>query len=129
MLEAEQLLTMRDVQRAPLELWWRTLQSAGLCPLRLGCGWFYGRGPLYFWHYEFLTKRDCFSLVVRASTRLTSGSSSLFVEEGLLSRCDVLGASTLIVPGKSTSVLAKEPLHHFVYWRLFLLQASAPVKL
>lgn len=76
-------------------------------------------------HYQ----RDCFSLVVRDSSQLTSESLSLFVAEGLLSRCDILGDYTLVVPGESASVLAGEPLHHFVHWLLFLLQPRAPVKL
>ena len=49
--------------------------------------------------------RDC-SLVVRVSTQLPSGSSSPLEAEGLLSRCDVLGDTSLVVPGESTSVLA-----------------------
>ena len=49
--------------------------------------------------------------------------------EGLLSRCDILGDSTLVVPGESASVLAREPFRHFDQCALFLLQPRAPVKL
>ena len=66
---------------------------------------------------------------MRDSSQLTSESLSLFVAEGLLSRCDILGDCTLVVPGESASVLAGEPLHRFVHWLLFLLQPRAPVRL
>ena len=72
---------------------------------------------------------DCCSLVVRASTRLPSGSLSPLEAEGLLSRCDILGDTTLVVPGAFASVLAREPVHHLVLWPLFLLQTRDPVKL
>ena len=57
---------------------------------------------------------DCCSLVVRACTRLPSGSLSPLEAEGLLSRCDILGDTTLVVPGESASVLAREPVCHLV---------------
>ena len=37
-------------------------------------------------------------------------------EEGLLSMCDILGDTSRVVPGESTSVLAEEPLHHLLQW-------------
>ena len=40
--------------------------------------------------------------------------------EGLLSQCDFLGDTTLVVPGESASVLAWEQLRHLVQWPLFL---------
>jgi len=49
---------------------------------------------------------------VRDSTQLPSGSSSLFAAQGLLSRCDVLGDSTVVVLGEYTSVLAAGLLCH-----------------
>ena len=52
---------------------------------------------------------DRCSLVVRVSTRLPSGSSSPLEAEGLLSRCDVLGDTSLVMPGESASVLARSP--------------------
>jgi hypothetical protein len=57
---------------------------------------------------------DRCSLVVRVSTRLPSGSSSPLEAQGLLSRSDILGDTSLVVPGKSTSVLAGDPLRHLV---------------
>ena len=47
---------------------------------------------------------------MKDATQLTSGRSSLFVAERLLSRCDVLGESTLVFLGECTSVLSREPL-------------------
>ena len=52
---------------------------------------------------------DCCSLVVRASTRLPSGSPSPLEAEGLPSRCDVLGNTSRVVPGEFTSVLTRSP--------------------
>ena len=49
--------------------------------------------------------------------------------EGLQSRCDILGYSTVVVLGISASVLAREPLHHFGQWTIFWLQPRTPVKL
>ena len=46
------------------------------------------------------------------STRFNSGSLFLFAAEGLLSRCDVLGDSTLFLPAESTTVLPGELLCH-----------------
>lgn len=66
---------------------------------------------------------------MRDSTQLTSGSSSLFVAEWSLSRCDILRDSTLVVLGKSSLFLAGEPLCHFVQGPPFLLQLRVPVKL
>jgi len=66
---------------------------------------------------------------VRDSTQLTLGSLSLFVAEGHLSRCDILGDPYLVVLGESTLVSAREPLRHFGLFPLFLLQPRAPVKL
>ena len=57
---------------------------------------------------------DCCSLVVRASTRLPSGSLFPLEAEGLLFKCDSLGDTTLVVPGASASVLAREPVCHLV---------------
>ena len=65
---------------------------------------------------------------MRASTRLPLGSSSPLEAEGLLSQCDILGDTTLVVPGESASVLAWEPLHHLVQWPLFLLQPRDSMK-
>ena len=48
---------------------------------------------------------------MRDSNRLTAGSSSLFAAEGLLSRCYVLGDST-ICAGESASVLGEGVLCH-----------------
>ena len=48
--------------------------------------------------------------------------------EGLLSQCDILGDTTLVVPGESASILAREPLRHLAQWPLFLLQPRDPVK-
>ena len=52
---------------------------------------------------------DHCSLVVRAFTRLPSGNSSPLEAEGLLSRCDVLGDTSRVVPGESLSVLTRIP--------------------
>ena len=49
---------------------------------------------------------------MKDATQLTSGRSSLFVAERLLSRCDVLGDSTLFLPGESTTVLPGSLLCH-----------------
>ena len=65
---------------------------------------------------------------MRASTRLPLGSLSPLEAEGLLSQCDILGDTTLVVPGESASVLAGEPLRHLIQWPLFLLQPRDPVK-
>ena len=65
---------------------------------------------------------------MRDSTHLTLGSLSLFVAEGHLSRCDILGDSYLVL-GESTLVSAREPLRHFGLFPLFFLQPRAPVKL
>ena len=46
------------------------------------------------------------------STQFNSGSLFLFATEGLLSRCDVLGDSTLFLPRESTTVLPRELLCH-----------------
>lgn len=62
-------------------------------------------------------KRDCFFLVVRVYIPLNSESSSLFTAQGLLSRCDTLGESTLLVPmdppqffpGSPSKILASGP--------------------
>ena len=70
----------------------------------------------------------CCSPVVRASTRLPSGSLSPLEAEDL-SRCDILGDTTLVMPGAFASVLAREPVHHLVQWPLFLYQTRDPVKL
>ena len=59
----------------------------------------------------------------------TFGSSSLFFTRRLFSRCDILGDTTLVVPGESASVLAGEPLSHFGQWLLSWIQSKAPVKL
>ena len=56
----------------------------------------------------------CFPLVVRDSTQLTLGSLSLFAAEGLLSRGDVLGDFTLVVPGECASIFSGELLCHCV---------------
>ena len=71
---------------------------------------------------------DCCCLVQRASTRLPSGSLSPLEAEDL-SRCDILGDTTLVMPGAFASVLAREPVHHLAQWPLFLLQTTDPVKL
>ena len=71
---------------------------------------------------------DCCSLVVRAYTQLLSGSLSPLEAEGLPSECDILGDTTLVVPGESGSVFAGEPLCHLVQWPLFLCQPRDPVK-
>ena len=72
---------------------------------------------------------DCCSLVVRASTRLPSGSLSPLEAESLLSRCNILVNTSLVVPGESTSALDREALHHLVWWPLSLFQPRDPVKL
>ena len=64
---------------------------------------------------------------MRDSTRLRLRSSSPLEAEGLLSQCDILGNTTLVLPGESASVLAGEPLSHLVQWPLFLLQPRDPV--
>lgn len=69
----------------------------------------------------------CCSPVVRASTRLPSGSSSP-LEAGLLSRFDILGDISRVEPRESTSVLAGKPLRHLLLWPLFLCQPRDPVK-
>ena len=74
---------------------------------------------LALWVPQFFSG-DCCSLVVRVCTRLPSGSSFPLKVEGLLSRCDILGDTSQVVPGKSASVLAREPLCHLVQWPLFL---------
>ena len=66
---------------------------------------------------------------MRDSSRLTSGSLSLFVAEGLHSRFYILGDSTLVVPKESASVLGGKPLRHFGQWPLLLIQPRALVKL
>ena len=43
--------------------------------------------------------------------------------------CDILGDTSQVAPGKSSSVLAREPLRHFGLFPLFFLQPRAPVKL
>ena len=68
---------------------------------------------LALWVPHFNSWDRC-SLVVRVSTRLPSGSSSPLEAEGLLSRCVIHGDNSLVVPGESTSVLAREPLRHLV---------------
>ena len=65
---------------------------------------------------------------MRASTQITSGSLFLFAAEELLSRCDVLWDSILLVPGEFASVLVSEPLCHFGPWPFFLFQPRAPDK-
>ena len=82
---------------------------------------------LALWVPHFNSWDRC-SLVVRASTRLPSGSPSPLEAEDLLSQCDILGDTTLVVPGESASVLAWEPLRHLIQWPLFLLQPRDPVK-
>ena len=72
---------------------------------------------------------DLCTLVVRACTRLPTGSSFPLKAKGLLSRCDILGDTSQDAPGKSASVLAWEPLCHLVRWPAFLCQPSDPVKL
>ena len=49
----------------------------------------------------------CSSLLVRASSRFTSGGSPLFVAEELFSMCDVLVNSSLLVVGETSSVLVE----------------------
>ena len=71
---------------------------------------------------------DCCSLVVRASTRLPSGSLSPLEAEDL-SRCDILGDTTLVYLEESASVLTGESLHHIGQSRLLFLQPRSPVKL
>lgn len=68
---------------------------------------------LVLWVPNFYSWDSC-SLVVRVCTRLPSGSSSPLEAQGLLSRSDILGDTSLVVPGKSTSVLAGDPLRHLV---------------
>ena len=66
---------------------------------------------------------------MKDATQLTSGSLSQFVAEQLLSRCDVLGESTLVFLGESASVLSGDPQYHYDQRSLFLLFPRAPVKL
>ena len=63
---------------------------------------------LALWVPHFNSWDRC-SLAVRASTRLPSGSSSPWEADDLLSRCEVLGDTSRVVPGESTSVLARSP--------------------
>ena len=49
---------------------------------------------------------------MRNSTRFNSGCLLVYASEGLLSRCDVLGDSTLFLPGESTMVLPGSLLCH-----------------
>jgi len=57
---------------------------------------------------------------VRASSQVTSGALSLFVAEGLLSRCNVLESSALVLAGESSLILAG-PSYVFVPWNSFLV--------
>ena len=76
---------------------------------------------LYSWDH-------CF-LVVRACTRLSSGSSSPLEAEGLLSRCDILrGHLSSRAWEIRFSFGWRVPLF-LVQWPLFLYQPRDPVKL
>ena len=99
-------------------MWWRAPLEGRVCALS---GWgvcgstgevlcaFGTMGPhIYSW--------DCCALVVRTSIRLPSGSLSPLEEEGLLFTRYILGDTSRVGPGKSASVLAKEPLHHLLQW-------------
>ena len=117
------------VQWAPLELWWMTsLKVRGSFIYGWHVGGSMGVGLSNFGARSSSLILVGFLLIGRDSTRRTSGSS-LFVTEGLLSRCDILGDSTLAKTGESASALAVEPLRHLGQWALFLLQTRAPVKL
>ena len=50
--------------------------------------------PLYFWYRGLLSSFwwDCYSLILRGSSRVTSVYSALFASVGLLFGCNVLGA-------------------------------------
>ena len=86
---------MCDVQRAPLKLWLRAPLEGRGCVL---CGVYVSPRErssllLVIW-VPHLYSWDCCFLVVRASTRLPSGSLSPLEAEGLLSRCDILGETS-----------------------------------
>ena len=66
---------------------------------------------------------------MRAYTRVPAGSSFPLKAEGLFPRCDILGHTSQVVPGKSASVLEREPLRPLVQWPLFLCQSRDPMKL
>ena len=70
----------------------------------------WGMSSLLFalWVLHFNSWDRC-SLVVRVSSRLPSGSSSPLEAKCLLSRCDVLGDTSRVVPGESASILAGSP--------------------
>ena len=68
---------------------------------------------LVLWVPNFYSWGSC-CLVVRVCNRLPSGRLSPLEAQGLLSRSDILGDTSLVVPGDSTSVLAREPICHLV---------------
>ena len=68
---------------------------------------------------------DCCALVVRTSIRLPSGSLSPLEEEGLLFTRYILVDTSGVMPGESTSVLAKETPPSFVAVVFLELQQKA----
>ena len=64
----------------------------------------------------------CSTVVVRSSSQVTSGVSSLFVAEELLSRHNVPEGSTQVLSGESSLILAG-PSSVFIAWGFFLVMA------
>ena len=129
---------MCDVQLAPLELWWRApLEVKGCVLSGWGVGGFMGdalstfgtRGSSLILVGLLLSSCEGLHSTYFWELVSTFGSSSLFFTRRLFSRCDILGDTTLVVPGESASVLAGEPLSHFGQWLLSWIQSKAPVKL
>ena len=80
-------------------------------------GSLWGGCSLYLWHLGLLTSFHGSALVLRVSSRVTSGVSSLFVAKSLLSRHNVPGGSSLVLVGESSPVLSGGS--SAFHWELF----------
>ena len=73
-------------------------------------GSLWGGYSLYLWHLGLLPSFHGSTLVVRVSSRVTSGVSSLFVAESLLSRRNVPEGTSLVLVGNPLQFCRAAPL-------------------